>query len=73
MKYYSLLKVNGKRQNYFMKTNIPIRNQEQAKNFLISSYKEDFTENNLNIKDIKIYPLGIIKFYYGILLNKIYS
>ena len=73
MKYYSLLKVNGKRQNYFIKTNIPIRNQRQAKNFLISSYKEDFTENNLNIKDIQIYPLGIIKFYYGILLDKIYS
>lgn len=73
MKYYSLLKVNGKKHNYFMKTNIPIRNQRQAKNILISSYKEDFTENNLNIKDIKIYPLGIIKFYYGVLLDKLYS
>ena len=39
MKYYSLLKVNGKKHNYFMKTNIPIRNQEQAKNFLIYYYK----------------------------------
>ena len=73
MKYYSLLKVNGKRQNYFMKTNTPIRNQRQAKNLLISSYKEDFTENNLNIKDIQIYPVGIIKFYYRFLLDKMYS
>ena len=72
MKYY-LLKVNGKRQNYFIKTNTPIRNQRQAKNFLISSYKENYTENNLNIKDIQIYPLGIIKFYYGFLLDKLYS
>lgn len=73
MKYYSLLKVNGKKQNYFMKTNTPIRNQRQAKNLLTYYYREEFTENNLNIKDIKIYPLGIIKFYYGILLDKLYS
>ena len=72
MKYYSLLKVNGKTQNYFIKTNVPIRNQRQAKNLLTYYYKEEFTENNLNIKDIKIYPLGIIKFYYKILLDKIY-
>lgn len=73
MKYYSLLKVNGNTKNYFIKTNIPIRNQRQAKNLLTYYYREEFTEDNLNIKDIKIYPLGIIKFYYGILLDKLYS
>lgn len=73
MKYYSLLRVTGNTKNYFVKTNIPVRNQRQAKNLLTYHYKEEFTEDNFNIKDIKIYSLGIIKFYYRILLDKLHS
>ena len=41
MKYYSLLRVTGNTKNYFVKTNIPVRNQRQAKN-LFHKMQESF-------------------------------
>ena len=70
---YILLKTKGKRKNYFVKSSFPVRNQKQAKNLLTLHYKEEFTENNLNEKNITIYQLNIFKFYFFKMLDKIYD